>query len=205
MPWPDQGPPPATDPSVDPNVVHVPFLVDDYFVPNGCFGDGDCGGGVISINSRACLDRPASAQGVCRLYTYTPLAAGAPGFQGYLGILFQDVGAKSEGHIGRVPPLAVQPGAKHSVFWAWVGSGSVEVSFRAGGANNWEGKTDASLPYRDTFGVPKDVTLTKDFQKITIDLADVTYGDVVSPFGWAITTHGRTEPIQLYIADVRWE
>ncbi len=185
--------------------MHVPFLVDDYFVPNGCFGDADCGGDVISINSRACLDRPATAQGVCRLYTYSPLAEGAPGYKGFLGILFQDVGPLGEGDIGKVPGLAVQPGAQRVVFWAWVGSGSAEVHFRAGGANNWENVTDPSLPYRDTFGVPKDATLTKDFQKISIDLSGVTYSDVVSPFGWAITAQGRSEPFELYIADIRWE
>ncbi len=204
---PDSGPPPATDPSVDPNVVHLPFLVDDYFVPNGCFGDGNCGGGVLSINSRACLDRPATAQGVCRLYTYTPLAEGSPGYQGFLGVLFQGVGPTGEVDIGHVPGLAVQPGAKRVVFWAWVGatSGDVDVAFRAGGANNWEGRSDASLPYRDSFGVPKDVTLHKEFQKFTIELSGVTYSEVVSPFGWAITAIGRTPPIELYIADVRWE
>ncbi len=115
------------------------------------------------------------------------------------------MGPIGEGDIGYVPPLAVQPGAQRVVFWAWVGSGSVDVAFRAGGANNWNNVSDASLPYRDSFGVPKPATLTKDFQKITIDLSGVTYSDVVSPFGWAIESDGRTDPIDLYIADIRWE
>ena len=46
------------------------------------------------------------------------------------------------------------------MFWAKVGSGTLDVAFRAGGANNWDGETNSSLPYRDTFGVPGDVTLT---------------------------------------------
>ena len=201
----DLGPPSDVDPSLDPNQLRLPFLVDDYFVPNGCFGDGDCGSGVISINSRACQDRPASVQGACRLYTYSPMVVGTPGYKGYLGILFQDVGPMGESQIGKVAGLPVQAGAKRVVFLAKVSSGSVDVAFRAGGANNWEGKTDASLPYHDTFGVPADVTVTKDYTQISIDLTGVTYDDVVSPFGWAITSNGRTEPVELYIADLRWE
>jgi hypothetical protein len=146
---------------------------------------------------------PATVQGACRLFTYKPSPVGAPGHLNYLGILFQDVGPGGEGKLGRVPPVAVQPGAKRSVFLAKVGVGPVKVAFRAGGANNWEGKTDPKLPYKDTFGVPGDVTLTEDFQQIVIDLSDVTYSDVVSPFGWAIVD--ATEPVDLYVADVRWE
>jgi hypothetical protein len=198
---PDNGPPSA---AVDPNVLRLPFLVDDYFVPNGCFGDDNCAGDVININSRACQDTPASVQSVCRLYTYQPLAKGAPGYQGFLGILFQDV-VPGTTEIGRVPGVAVQPGAQRVVFWAKVGVGPIDVAFRAGGANNWEGNTDPTLPYKDDFGVPRDVTLTKDYQQISIDLTGVTYKDVVSPFGWAIKSQGRTDAIELYIADLRWE
>jgi len=192
--------PPAEPP---PNVIRLPFLVDDYFVPNGCFGDQHCQGDVITIDSRGCQDVPAAVQSGCRLFTYKPSAAGTPDHENYLGILFQDVGPNGEGEIGKVPPLPVQAGAKRSVFWAKVGVGPVEVAFRAGGANNWEGNSNPSLPYKDTFGVPGDVTLTETFQQIVIDLSGVTYGDVVSPFGWAIVD--ATEPVDLYVADVRWE
>jgi len=105
-------------------------------------------------DSRGCGERPASVQGICRVYTYHPLAKGTDGYQGFLGILFQDVGPNGEGRLGRVPGLPVQAGAQRSVFWARVSSGSVLVSFRAGGDNNWKGKTDPSLPYKDEFGVP---------------------------------------------------
>lgn len=186
-------------------MLRLPFLVDDYFVPNGCFGDGNCQGEVIDIDSRGCQGLPAGVQSVCRLYTYRPLAEGAPGYQGFLGILFQDVGPLGESDIGRVPGLPVEPGAKRVVFWAKVGSGSVKVAFRAGGANNWEGETDPALPYKDDFGVPRDVTLSKDYEQVTIDLSGATYQNVVSPFGWAIESSGSTEPIQLFIADLRWE
>jgi hypothetical protein len=195
----DTGPP--AEPA--PGVIRLPFLVDDYFVPNGCFGDEDCSADVITIDSHGCQDVPASAQGVCRLYSYKPSPVGAPGHKNHLGILSQDVGPGGESQIGKVPPLPVQPGAKHSVFWAKVGVGPVKVAFRAGGANNWEGDTDPKLPYKDTFGVPGDVTLDEDFQKIVIDLSGVTYSDVVSPFGWALVD--ATEQVDLYIADVRWE
>jgi hypothetical protein len=194
--------PPA---DLDPGVIRLPFLVDDYFVPNGCFGDGGCRDGVINIDSRGCQEPPASVQGVCRLYTYKPTPVGAPGHERYIGILSQDVGFPPDydSRIGYVPPVPVQAGAKRSVFWAKVGSGELEVAFRAGGANNWDGKTDPSLPYKDSFGVPGDVTLTSEYQQIVIDLSGVTYSGVVSPFGWAI--EDRTEPVELYIADVRWE
>jgi len=186
-----------------PGVIRLPFLVDDYFVPNGCFGDQNCTADVITIDSYGCQDVPATVQSVCRVYTYKPSPVGAPGHLNYLGILFQDVGPDGESQIGKVPPLPVQPGAKRSVFWAKVGVGEVKVAFRAGGANNWENKSDRTLPYRDTFGVPGDVTLTADFQRIVIDLSGVSYGDVVSPFGWAVVD--ATEQVDLYIADVRWE
>ncbi len=201
---PDVGPPAA----LPPNLIRLPFLVDDYFVPNGCFGDGDCDSSVLDINGRACSDPPAGVQGVCRRYTYKPLVIGTAGYQGYVGLLFQDVGPNGETAIGKVPGLPVQKGAKRLVFWAWLGAGELEVAFRAGGANNWEGVTDASLPYKDSFGVPGDVMLSTAYQKLVIDLTGVTYDGVVSPFGWAIETRGLAEPpalVELYIADVRWE
>jgi hypothetical protein len=199
----DTGPP--SEP--DPNVIRLPFLVDDYFVPNGCFGDGNCKGGVIDINSRACQDTPASVQSVCRRYTYKPLAVGTAGYKGYLGILFQDV-VPGETNIGKVRGLPVQAGAKRSVFWAKLGAGELTVAFRAGGANNWDGETDSSLPYKDSFGVPGDTLLDTTYQQIVIDLSDASYSEVVSPFGWAIVTKDLVDPptqIDLYIADVRWE
>jgi hypothetical protein len=197
----DEGPPGG----VDATALRLPFLVDDYFVPNGCFGDADCQGEVISINSRACSERPPSAQGACRLYTYDPLAADEPGYQGYLGILFQDVAPSDEEGIGLVPPVKIEPGARRVVFWAYVGTGMVMVHFRAGGANNWEGNRDPSLPYSDSFGVPLSVMLTTTPEQLEIDLTEVTYTEVVSPFGWAIESEGATDPIELYIDDVRWE
>jgi hypothetical protein len=187
-------------------VLRLPFLVDDYFVPNGCFGDADCGRGVIEINSRACTDRMPSVQGECRRYRYSPLPADDPDHQGFLGILFQDVGPNGGGELGTVPPLRIEPGAQRVVFWAKVGAGdSVLVHFRAGGDNNWEGQTNPDLPYADTFGVPQDATLGPSFQQVVIDLSTTSYQDVVSPFGWAIKSENHPAPIDLYIDDLRWE
>ena len=186
-------------PTVDPTVLRLPFLIDDYFVPNGCFGDSTCSGGVIEINSRACVDRPGSAQSVCRRYTYTPLAEGQPGYEGFLGIHFQDVGPLGEGGIGQVPGLKVEAGAKRLVFWAAVGTGPTPVYFKAGGI------IDPVLPHRDDFEVEIFPTLTSEFQQFEIDLTGVTYDEVVSPFGWAIESNGSTEPIQLFVDDMRWE
>jgi hypothetical protein len=193
--------------AVDPGTIRLPFLVEDYFVPNGCFGDSDCQGGILHIDSRGCGETPTKLQGSCSLYTYKPLAPGTAGYQGYLGILFQGVGPKGESQIGKVPGARVQAGAKRVVFWskAVAGSGSVDVGFRAGGANNWEGETDPTLPYKDVFGVPQHVTLTGDFQQVSIDLSQVSYTTVVSPFGWSIETNGSTDPVELFIADLRWE
>jgi hypothetical protein len=91
------------------------------------------------------------------------------------------------------------------VFWAKADSDSLDVSFRAGGDNNWKGQTNSDLPYKDDFGVGLNATLTKDYQQLSIDLTKVTYTDVVSPFGWAIESKGGTDAIGLYIADLRWE
>jgi hypothetical protein len=201
----DKGPPAEPTGSGASNELKLPFLVDDYFVPNGCFGDADCAGDVITIDSHGCDDLPASVQSVCRVFTYTPLPGDDPGWQGYLGILFQDVGEGGESTIGKVPPLPIQPGAKRVVFWAKLRSGNLKVGFRVGGANNWNDVINTSLPYRDTFGIEKVVELGNAYQQIEIDLSDTTYKDVVSPFGWSITSKGRTEPIALYIADLRWE
>jgi hypothetical protein len=186
-------------PTVDPTVLRLPFLVDDYFVPNGCFGDNTCQGTVIDINSRACVERPASAQSVCRRYTYTPLAAGQPGYEGFLGIHFQDVGPNGEAGIGQVRGLKVEAGAKRLVFWAAVSKGSTPVYFKAGGI------VDPALPYRDDFELEIFPMLTPELTQFEIDLSGVTYDEVVSPFGWAIESNGSTEPIELFVDDVRWE
>jgi hypothetical protein len=204
---PDTGPPAL----LDPDAIRLPFLVDDYFVPNGCFGDANCQNGVIEINGRGCPAGVPPGQSVCRAFTYQPLATGTPGYQGFLGVLFQDVGPKGEDDIGRVPGLAVEPGAQRVTFSARVALGAgvqgatIAVAFRAGGANNWEGNTDPALPYKDDFGVPQDAVLTTTFQRVEIDLSGVSYRKVVSPFGWAIESAGRTDAIELDIADVRWE
>ena len=198
---PDLGPPAPSEPGA----LRLPFLVDDYYVPNGCFGDANCDGGVLEIDSRACRDRAPTAQSVCRRFRYTPIAPDASGYAGHLGILFQDVGPQGEVEIGRVPGLPVQAGAQRVTFWAAVGAGNVEVSFRAGGANSWQGRTDPSLPYKDDFGVATDVVLDSKLRKFEIDLSGATYDDVVSPFGWSIESQGRVEPIDLFIDDLRWQ
>lgn len=123
---------------------------------------------------------------------------------GYLGMLFQRA-IEGDTTIGRVPGRLVEPAATRVVFWAKVGAGSVDVEFRAGGANNWMGETDPSLPYKDEFGVPAAVTLGTEFQRISIDLTGVSYHEVVSPFGWYIGAQGHAEPIELFVDDVRWE
>jgi hypothetical protein len=201
----DQGPPQTPAGSDASKELKLPFLVDDYFVPNGCFGDADCGRDVISIDSHGCEDPPASVQSVCRVFTYTPLPEDDPEWHGYLGILFQDVGENGESTIGKVPPLPVQAGAKRVVFWAKLRSGSVKVGFRSGGANNWTDGIDYSLPYWDNFAIEQVVELNTAYQKIEIDLSDTTYGDVVSPFGWSISSQQHPERIELYVADLRWE
>lgn len=200
----DSGPPdPPTGNAA--KELKLPFLVDDYFVPNGCFGDNNCAGDVIQIDSHSCEDPPATVQSVCRVYTYTPLPKTDPNHEDYLGILFQDVGPDGESTIGRVAPVPIQAGAQRVVFWAKLRSGSRQVDFRVGGANNWEGHIDKSLPYWDTFGVPHPVTLDNTYQQISIDLSDQTYGGVISPFGWSIPSESNTDTVVLTVADVRWE
>lgn len=189
----------------EPGTLRLPFLVDEYYVPNGCFGDANCQGSVLDIDGRACRDRVPTAQGACRRFRYTPLAPDDAAYRGYLGVLFQDVGLDDVVEIGSIPGLPVEPGARRVTFWAAVGAGTVEVSFRAGGANNWEGRTDPKLPYKDDFGVGKDVVLSTKFQQLEIELTDVTYDDVVSPFGWSIESNGRLDVVDLFVDDVRWE
>jgi hypothetical protein len=189
----------------EPGTLRLPFLVDQYYVPNGCFGDADCQGSVLDIDGRACRDRVPTAQGACWRFRYTPLAPDDAAYRGYLGVLFQDVGLDDMVEIGRIPGLPVEPGARRVTFWAAVGAGTVEVGFRAGGANSWEGRTDPKLPYKDDFGVGKDVVLSSKFQPFEIELTDVTYGDVVSPFGWSIESNGRLDVVDLFVDDVRWE
>lgn len=200
----DDGPPkPPTGNAA--KELKLPFLVDDYFVPNGCYGDGGCAGDVLQIDSHGCDDPPATVQSVCRVYTYTPLPASDPNHVEYLGVLFQGVGPDGESTIGRVPPLPIHAGAHRVVFWAKLRSGSRKVEFRVGGANNWMGYTDDALPYKDTFGLPREATLDTTYQQISIDLSSQSYKEVVSPFGWTMWADGTTDPIALYIADVRWE
>lgn len=200
---PDNGPPDVAEP----DRLQLPFLVEDYFVPSGCFGDANCSSEVLTVDGHGCSDERPSAQGVCRRYSYRPLAVGTPGALGYLGILFQGVNPldPSEVEIGRVPGRPIAAGARRVTFSARVAGEPVLVTFRAGGANNWEGMTDPDLPYTDSFGVREPVTLTKAFQRVQIDLSGVTYDSVVSPFGWAIEPEGSIDPIDLDIDDVRWE
>ena len=45
---------PDTGPNYDPNLVTVPFLVDDHFIPSGCMGDCTTN---VSLSSSVCPDR----------------------------------------------------------------------------------------------------------------------------------------------------
>lgn len=160
--------------------VRLPFAVDDYFVASGYMGDGAAGG--IGRQEQCAAPRPGDGRGLCHRFTWTP------GAQGWAGVFWQF----PEGSWGEQPGLTIASGATAVELYAWGAVGGETVTFVVG------------MSDVDGFHAEREVALTTQPTKITIDLTGQPYGEVTGGFGW-VASDAASPELSFFIDDVQWK
>jgi hypothetical protein len=81
-------------------------------------------------------------------------------------------------------------------FWARGAEGGEKVNFVFG-------VIDGNQPYRDSAkGELQDVTLTKEWNKLTIPLRGLDLRQIKTGFGWSLAGQGK--PVTFYIDDIKY-
>jgi hypothetical protein len=184
-------------PMPEPPPLPLPVEIDAYFAASGWAGDA-ANGGLVELPCDR--DRDPDAVGNCHLFQYTPIASTTPGSASWAGVFFQ----YPVSNWGAQAGLPIAPGAVRVSFLAAGANGGEIVSFRAGGIGDPNAGTCA-----DEFSRDLTVRLTADFQRYEIDLGNVQYTRVISPFSWKISkvlfSNQTPEPIAFYLDDLHWE
>jgi hypothetical protein len=177
----------GAEPPLEP--VPLPFLVSDYFSPDGHWGDGRTRGAVQI--EKSCPARAPGAGGDCYTVTYTPRDLR------HVGINWQ----YPHNNWGTEPGLRVAAGARGVRFQARGERGGELAAFGAG-------QVGTRNPYDDGFSVgPLDVDLGKDWASFEIPMRGQDYqvpGGVVAAFTLKIDAPEGQDRVVIYIDDVRW-
>lgn len=109
------------------------------------------------------------------------------------GVLWQ---SPPEDWDGKQPGGANLSGATQLQFWARGEEGGEKVNFVFG-------VIDGNQPYRDSAkGELQDVTLTKEWNKLTIPLRGLDLRQIKTGFGWSLAGQGK--PVTFYIDDIKY-
>lgn len=169
--------------------IAVPFVVSDYFSPDGFFGDGEIRGQLEL--EKQCPDRPPGAQGDCYTVRYRP------GVKRFAGIFWQF----PHNNWGFWPGLEVAPGAARITFQAR-GSRGVEV------LNAGAGQRDGPNPHRDLFKLEETtVALGTAWTAHEVQFRGESYqgpSGVIGAFMFSIRAPEDDTPTTLYLDDIRW-
>jgi hypothetical protein len=173
-----------------PEQVPLPFVVSDYFSPDGFWGDGEVRG-QLDVQ-RACPDVPAGAAGDCYAVRYFP------GARRFAGINWQYPHNNWGAHPGR----QVAPGATRITFSVRGAAGGEVVAFSAG-------QTGSSNAHNDNFSLNADrVTLTRDWTPVTVLLRGERYdgpSGLIGAFVVSLTAPSDDRPVEFFLADLRWQ
>lgn len=185
----------------DPNAIHAPFTVTDYFAPSGFMGDGSATDHtpkpVDMARDENCAARPANARGVCYRFAYTPLSH-LDGGVGWGGVYWQN----PANNWGQDPPQRVTPNADRVAFYAAGQNGGEAVTFLVGGLHATD-PNGAPLPYADTLSTQKKIVLTNAMTRYEIPITDNSYTGVIGGFGFSIAeVNGQGGTI--YLDDIVW-
>lgn len=148
------------------------------WVPSGYMGDT----GSISMDD-SCTDNPHSGK-QCLKVVFNKA-------DGWGGVFWQDPAndwGDKEGGVNLT-------GAKKLTFWVRGKNGGEKVKFSFGGLKD--------KPYSDTANGEKEVTLTKEWQQVTIDLAGKDLSRIKSGFVWVLA--GQGAPVEFYLDDIVYE
>ncbi len=142
---------------------------------------GDTGN--ISMDA-ACTDNPHSGK-TCLKVVFNKA-------DGWGGVFWQD----PANDWGDQPGGKDLTGAKKLTFWVRGKNGGEKVKFGFGGIDN-------KKPHFDTAKGEQEVTLTKDWQQVTIDLAGKDLSRIKSGFMWVLG--GQGAPVEFYLDDIVYE
>jgi hypothetical protein len=160
------------------------------FTPSGWMGDGEYGTKYVVLNA-ACTDNPSSAP-MCIEVTYRF------GPKGSAGIYWQNI----PGNWGNLPGENLkEKGFAKLTFQVRGKKGGECVEFKSGGI------VDANLPCRDSYRARTGkITLGKEWQTVTIDLAGKDLSSVIGAFCWvAARADNGGDSITFYLDDIRFE
>jgi len=166
----------------------VPFVVSDYYSPDGFFGDGEVRG-QLQLDKQ-CPERPAGSGGDCYTLTYRP------GVKRFAGIFWQH----PHNNWGTWPGHAVTPGATRIRFKARGARGGEEITVSAG--------QNASQPHRDSFKLPEQtLALTTGWTSHDIPFTLPYQGGsgVIGAFLVSLRAPEDDAVTVLYLDDIRWE
>jgi hypothetical protein len=177
------------DPPVEP--IPVPFLVSDYYSPDGYYGDGETRG-FLDVQ-RVCPDKPANAQGDCYAVVYTV------GPKKYAGVFWQ----YPHNNWGIERGRQIAPGATKITFMVKGKAGGEKVKFSAG--------QSTTPKFHDTFHLsPLEATLTTEWTEKSVLLRGEPYmgpDGLIGAFEVLLETPTSQlgDTFVLYVTNVRWD
>ncbi len=175
------------EPPVEP--VPVPFVVSDYYSPDGFFGDGETRGR-LDVR-KECPDRAPGASGDCYVLTYRP------GVKRFGGVFWQ---------------------YPHNNWGYWAGHqiapGAGRIRFQARGARGGEGLTAGAgqtmtpNPHNDSFRLEEATfALTDRWTEREVPFRGAGYGGpsgVIGAFLITLIAPEDDQPVVIYLDDIRW-
>jgi hypothetical protein len=170
--------------------VPVPFVVSDYYAPDGFWGDGEKRGAIVL--DKSCPQRAPASTGDCYTVTYTP------GDRHFAGINWQ----YPHNNWGTDVGLPVAGGATRITFQARGRRGGETVGFGAG-------QMGTPQPHNDGFSIgPLEGELTTAWAPFAIPLRGQKYDGadgLIAAFTLSLTAAADEEgPIVIYLDDLRW-
>ena len=168
------------------SIALLPFAVDTYFSATGTLGDASS----VQLQSGAGNCRPSAmtSAGQCWRVDFNAEVAGVA--SGY----FWQYPANNA---GQSPGLHIEAGAKRVLFSATGDKGGEQVTFFVGGIGT------AGTAHRDTFRVERLVTLSTAPQTLTLDLAAVSYTNVIGGFGFTVSP-GAADKVRFFVSGIQW-
>jgi hypothetical protein len=170
-----------------PEPIAVPFVVSDYYSPDGFFGDGETRGNLTLVKS--CPTRAPGAAGDCYTITY------APSVKRFAGIFWQH----PHNNWGDRPGHHVAPGATRVTLQSRGAAGQV-ISVGAGQMD--------SKPLGDSFALePVTVSLTDAWTAHEIPFRGANYdgpSGVIGAFVVSLAAGDSDDPVTFFLDDIRW-
>ena len=170
--------------------VPLPFVVSDFYSPDGYWGDGEKRGAVVL--DKSCPQRAPAATGDCYTITYQP------GDRHFAGINWQ----YPHNNWGTDPGLRIAGGAARITGQARGERGGELVGLGAGQANTHN-------PHDDGFNVgPFDFDLATKWAPFSIPLGGQTYAGpsgLIGAFILTLRAGDDERPQVIYLDALRWE